>query len=132
MSPLPLVERLELPARGLTREIVLRAFDTLRRRLAVRSTGAEGAAVGFVDLELEPLPDAAGYVVVRATALEAGDTWQRVRYEAALCPTPEIVVDGLVVERTFGRAIGQTVALTPTGAPVIPAPRAATPVDRVA
>jgi hypothetical protein len=114
MSPLPLVERLELPARGLTREVVLRAFDTLRRRLAVRSTGAEGAAVGFVDLDLEPLPDtAAGYVVVRATALEAGETWQRVRYEAALCPMPEIVVDGLVVERTFGRAIGQTVALSP-------------------
>ena len=132
MSPLPLVERLELPARGLTREVVLRAFDTLRRRLAVRSTGAEGAAVGFVDLELEPLPaESAGYVVVRATALEAGEHWQRVRYEAALCPSPEIVVDGLAVEWPLGHAIGQTVALTPRDL-VVPPPRTETLEDRVA
>jgi hypothetical protein len=126
----PIVELLELPARGLTRDVVLRAFDTLRRRLAIRSTGTEGAAVGFVDLDLEVLPtEMTGHVVVRATALETGEHWQRVRYEAALQESPE--VDGLVVERTVGRAIGQTVALTADPL-VVPSPRATTSTARVA
>ena len=134
MTPaLPLVERLELPARGLTRDVVLRAFDTLRRRLAIRSTGTEGAAVGFVDLDLEVLPaEMTGHVVVRATALETGENWQRVRYEASLQESPEVVVDGIIVERTFGRAIGQTVALAPAAGPVAPAPHTSVVEDRVA
>jgi imidazole glycerol phosphate synthase subunit HisF len=70
-----------------------------------------------------------GHVVVRATALETGEHWQRVRYEAALQESPE--VDGLVVERTVGRAIGQTVALTADPL-VVPSPRATTSTARVA
>jgi hypothetical protein len=134
MTPdLPTVERLELPALGLTHEALLQSFDQLRRRLAVRIAGCEGAAVGFVDLELGELPtETAGQIVVRATALETTDNWQRVRYEASLRPSPAIVIDGLAVERPFAHAVGQTVALATPAPLVVPSPRATSSTARVA
>lgn len=111
-TTVPFRERLELPARDLTNDVLLRAFDTLRRRLAVRIAGCEGVATGFVELQLGEIPaDTPGHVVVRATALETTPQWQRVRYEAALRPSPVMVIDGLAVERPFAHAVGQTVAL---------------------
>lgn len=104
-STLTLVERLDLPAAAISRGAILRAFDTLRRRLALSATGSEGAAAGFVELDLDTIPEeSTGTVVVRATELEHGDHWQRVRYEAAITTDTD--------EHRIGHAIGQTVALS--------------------
>lgn len=106
------IERLELPAAGLTRDVVLRACETLRRRVARWTTGHEGASAGFVGTELDELPDlTSGTVVVRATVLASTGRWQRVRYDVSLRPSPEIVVDGLSLELPVGCATGLTVAL---------------------
>jgi len=110
---LALVESIDLPAAGISCGAILRAFDTVRRRLAVRATGSEGAAVGYVDLDLAGVPtetDAAtGHVVVSATALESGEHWQRVRYEAVLTDDD---ADGTAEGTPICHAIGQTVALS--------------------
>jgi len=109
---LPAIERLELPAAGLTRDVLLRACETLRRRVARWTTGQEGASVGFLELALDDLSGhTSGQVVVRATVVASTDRWQRVRYDVSLRPSPVIVIDGLALELPVGHAVGQTVTL---------------------
>jgi hypothetical protein len=79
----PIIEHLELPARGLTHATVLRAFDILRRRVAIEACGAEGVFTGFDSLRLSDPPECpAGRVLFSALLLEPASRRHCVGYEA--------------------------------------------------
>lgn len=85
----PLEARLRLPAAGLSHTVVLRAFDILRRRVALGLTHSEGAFVGYERLRLLPVPqDARGEVVFTAMVVDVGPRRHRVAYEAVLLEFP--------------------------------------------
>lgn len=101
----PVSEAVEISTDGVTADQVLRAFDALRRRLAVRATGSEGAAAGYSDLRWGALPTEGGRFTAEAAPIQSGERWQRVAYRATFCAeagaTPRVVAVG----------IGQTVGL---------------------
>jgi hypothetical protein len=98
-------EDVEISTDGVTADLVLRAFDVLRRRLAVRATGSEGGAAGFSSLSWDALPSQVGRLTTEAIPIESGERWQRVEYRATFCPR-----EG-AVPRLVAVGIGQTVAL---------------------
>ena len=112
-------DTLKVAANELRRDVVLRAFELLRRRVAVECTGEMGASAGFPRLTFRDLPDAAGTLVVRAVVVDRGSRWQRVEYDAMY---RHIAADGSLVATPVARAVGQTCAL-PTVAPAVPTPR---------
>lgn len=113
-------DTLKLAPAELRRDVVLRAFELLRKRVAVECTGETGASAGFPRLQFRDLPEAAGTLVVRATVVDRGSRWQRVEYDATY-RHPDAT--GELVARQVARAVGQTCALPATG-PAVPAPRA--------
>lgn len=112
-------DTLKLAPAELRRDVVLRAFELLRKRVAVECTGEAGASAGFPRLQFRDLPEAAGTLVVRATVVDRGSRWQRVEYDATY-RHPD--ARGEPVARQVARAVGSTCALPTTDA-VVPAPR---------
>jgi hypothetical protein len=113
-------DTLKLAPTELRRDVVLRAFELLRKRVAVECTGGTGASAGFPRLQFGDLPEAAGTLVVRATVVDRGSRWQRVEYDATYRHADG---SGELVARQVARAVGQTCAL-PVVAPVGPTQRA--------
>lgn len=101
-------DSLKVAATGLRRDVVLRAFELLRKRVAVECTGETGASAGFPRLQFHGLPDAAGTLVVRAFVVDRGSRWQRVEYDAMY---RHLAADGSLVATQVARAVGQTCAL---------------------
>ena len=112
-------DTLKLAPAELRRDVVLRAFELLRKRVAVECTGETGASAGFPRLQFRDLPEAAGTLVVRATVVDRGSRWQRVEYDATY-RHPD--ASGQLVARQVARAVGSTCAL-PATSPVVPAQR---------
>lgn len=112
-------DSLKLAPSELRRDVVLRAFELLRKRVAVECTGETGASAGFPRLQFRDLPAAAGTLVVRATVVDRGSRWQRVEYDAMY---RHVDADGSLIATRVARAVGQTCAL-PAVEPVVPAPR---------
>ncbi len=112
-------DTLKLAPAELRRDVVLQAFELLRKRVAVECTGQTGASAGFPRLQFRDLPEAAGTLVVRATVVDRGSRWQRVEYDATY-RHPDAT--GQLVARQVARAVGSTCALPAT--PVVPAQRA--------
>lgn len=113
-------DSLKVAAGELRRDVVLRAFELLRRRVAVECTGETGASAGFPRLQFRDLPDVAGTLVVRAIVVDRGSRWQRVEYDAMY---RHIAGDGSLVATQVARAVGQTCALPPTPVATVPAQR---------
>lgn len=111
----PVVERMQIPVRGLTHAGVLRAFDQLRRTLARSVSGSEGVFAGFNHLELVPIPDvAAGEVEVSALLIETAQDRLVVEYTAELLGGP--CVERVTAPRhVVARGSGLTVAIVNTG-----------------
>lgn len=121
-------DTVKLAPSELRRDVVLQAFDLLRKRVAVECTGASGASAGFPTLQFRELPQAAGTLVVRAIVVDRGSRWQRVEYDATYRHQDG---SGQPVAHPVARAVGQTCALPADPAPVVPAPRAeASPLER--
>lgn len=98
-------EYVEISTDVVTVDQVLRTFDSLRRRLALRATGREGAAAGYSRLWWNELPTERGRFGAEAAELERGDRWQRVEYRAVFHPE---VGD---VSRVLAVGVAQTVGL---------------------
>lgn len=99
-------EDVEVSTDGLTADQVLRTFDLLRRRLAVRATGCEGAAAGYSQLWWDVLPREGGRLTAEAAPLHSGERWQRVEYRATFRPGSG------EASRVLAVGIGQTVGLS--------------------
>ncbi|MFN7149699.1 MAG: hypothetical protein ACK4V6_09480 [Microthrixaceae bacterium] len=103
--PHAVFEDIEVSTDGLTADQVLRTFDLLRRRLAARATGYEGASAGYSQLRWDVLPQEGGRLTAEAAPLHSGERWQRVEYRATFRPrsgdAPRVLAVG----------IGQTVGL---------------------
>lgn len=115
-------DTIKLAPAELRRDVVLRAFELLRKRVAVECTGVVGASAGFPRLQFRELPEDAGTLVVRAIVVDRGSRWQRVEYDATYRHQD---ADGRLVADRVARAVGQTCALPPTPAPAVPAQRGA-------
>lgn len=113
------IDTVKLAPSELRRDLVLRAFELLRKRVAVECTGETGASAGFPHLQFRDLPEAAGTLVVRATVVDRGSRWQRVEYDATYRHTD---ATGSYVAQPVARAVGATCAL-PLVEPLVPAPR---------
>lgn len=115
-------DTLKLAPAELRRDTVLKAFELLRKRVAVECTGVVGASAGYPRLQFRELPEDAGTLVVRATVVDRGSRWQRVEYDATYRHADG---SGEFVAHQVARAVGQTCALPPTPAPAVPSPRTA-------
>jgi hypothetical protein len=81
------IESLTLPAEGMDRLDVLRAFDRLRRRLSLRLRGTDGCFAGYNRMELCPGPLASqARLTCIAVVVSAGADRLDVQFEAFLEP----------------------------------------------
>ena len=107
----PVIEQMDLSARRLRHDDIIKAFDTLRRRVARTSRGREGAFAGFDRLELAPAmyEDLDGRVVCTAVLVSATPRAQVVAYEAVRLR--ETSTPDSWQRRLVARGVGRTVAL---------------------
>lgn len=106
-------ETICLPGHGLTLTELLRVLDVLRRRLARRTRGREGAFAGFDMLDVARWRDGAESVPVlfRATAVSGDRASQVVQYAATACIHVHGVCRGTGAGDAFVVASGRTVGL---------------------
>lgn len=83
-APGRVTDEVHLTSSSLATNQILRSFDQLRRRLALLSFDDAGAGAGLVDLTWFAHPPKGSRVTIEATAVDGGDHWQRIQYQAIL------------------------------------------------
>ena len=94
------------PDSPMTADRVLRHLELMRRRLAIRWWGSEGAFAGYDELQLScPVPVTSGAVTFSARLLNPGDTTHSVELVAMAPAIPSTTGSSRVIARGKGQTL---------------------------